>query len=64
MKIKTLIFWILWVGNNLTLQTASGENVPVISPLLCPGGFDDVILLCETRDPAVRSKHSLQPALA
>jgi hypothetical protein len=26
MKIKTVVFWILWVGNDLTLQTVGEQN--------------------------------------
>jgi hypothetical protein len=48
MKIKTIIFWILWVGNNLTLQTVSGEDLEPVSPPLFPDGTDDVYLLCQT----------------
>ena|SRR2546428_1171661 len=48
MKIKTIVFWILWVGNNLTLQTISGEDLEPVSPPLFPGGLDDLDLLCQT----------------
>jgi len=48
MKIKTIIFWILWVGNNLTLQTVSGEDLEPVSPPLFPDGSDDADLLCQT----------------
>jgi len=27
MKIKTVVFWILWVGNDLTLQTVREQNL-------------------------------------
>jgi hypothetical protein len=29
MKIKTVVFWILWMGNNLTLQTVGERNDPL-----------------------------------
>jgi hypothetical protein len=32
MKIKTLVFWILWVVNSLTLQTVSGQDPDPASP--------------------------------
>jgi hypothetical protein len=50
MKIKTIVFWILWVGNNLTLQTVSGEDLEFeLSPLILDGP-DDLVLLCQTLD--------------
>jgi hypothetical protein len=48
MKIKTIVFWILWVGNSLTLQTVSGEDLELVPPPLCPDAPDDVVLLCQT----------------
>jgi hypothetical protein len=36
------------VGNNLTLQTVSGEDLEPVSPPLFPDGLDDVDLLCQT----------------
>jgi hypothetical protein len=48
MKIKTLVFWILWVGNSVTLQTANGEDLEPVSPPLFSGDFEDVDLLCQT----------------
>jgi hypothetical protein len=32
MKIKTVVFWILWVGNDLTLQTVGEQNLDPSSP--------------------------------
>ena len=50
MKIKTVVFWILWVGNNLTSQTVSGEDLEsALSPLFLDDP-DDLVLLCQTRD--------------
>jgi hypothetical protein len=48
MKIKTVVFWVLWVGNNLTLQTVSGEDLEPVSPPSFPSWLDDGDLLCES----------------
>jgi hypothetical protein len=45
MKIKTIVFWLLWVGNSLTLQTLSGEDLEPVSASLFPGDPDDLVLL-------------------
>ena len=56
MKIKTIVFWILWMGNNLTLQTVSGEDLEFeLSPLILDGP-DDLVLLCQTFGSSVRQK--------
>jgi hypothetical protein len=64
MKIKTVVFWILWVGNNLTLQTVSGEDLEPVSPSLFPGGLDDVDLLCQTLGSSAPQKEQVQLATA
>jgi hypothetical protein len=64
MKIKTIVFWILWVGNNLTLQTVSGEDLEPVSPSLFPGDLDDVALLCQTLDSTAPPKEQMQLATA
>lgn len=48
MKIKTIVFWVLWVGNNLTSQTVIGDNLEPAPPSLFPDDLDDVELLCQT----------------
>jgi hypothetical protein len=42
MKIKTVIFWILWVGNDLTLQTVREQNPDPPSPPPVPNRIDDL----------------------
>jgi hypothetical protein len=64
MKIKTAVFWILWVGNNLTLQTVSGEDLEPVPPPLFPGDIDDVDLLCQTLDSSAPQKEQVQWAMA
>jgi hypothetical protein len=64
MKIKTIVFWILWVGNNLTLQTVSGEDLEPVSPSLFPDGLDDVDLLCQTLGSSAPQKEQVQLAIA
>jgi hypothetical protein len=64
MKIKTIIFWILWVGNSLTLQTVSGDDFDPIPPPLIPGDLDDVDLLCQTLGSSAPEKEQLQLAPA
>jgi hypothetical protein len=59
MKIKTIVFWILWVGNNLTLQTVSGEDLEFeMSPLILDGP-DDLVLLCQTLDSTAPQKEQV-----
>jgi hypothetical protein len=48
MKIKTVIFWTLWVGNNLTLQSVNGDYSEPASQPLFPDDFEDTLLLCRT----------------
>jgi hypothetical protein len=60
MKIKTIIFWILWVGNNLTLQTVSGEDLQPVSPPLFPDDPDNVDLLCQTLGLTAPQKEQVQ----
>ena len=60
MKIKTLVFWILWMGNSLTLQTVSGEDLELVLPPLCPDDPDDVVLLCQTLGLTDRQKEKVQ----
>ena len=47
MKIKTLVFWILWVGNSLTLQTVSGQDPNPASSPSVPSRLDDVDLISQ-----------------
>jgi hypothetical protein len=63
MKIKTIIFWVLWVGNNLTLQTVSGEDLGPVSASLFPGDPDDLVLLCQTLDSTAPQKEQGQFAI-
>ena len=48
MKIKTIVFWVLWVGNNLTSQTVIGDSLERVRRYLFPDDLDDVDLLCQT----------------
>ena len=59
MKIKTIVFWILWVGNNLTLQTVSGEGLELEQSPLILYGPDDLVLLCQTLDSAAPQKEQV-----
>jgi hypothetical protein len=36
MRLKTVVFWILWVGNDLTLQTVREQNPDRPSPASFP----------------------------
>jgi hypothetical protein len=37
MKIKTVVFWMLWVGNDLTLQTVREQDLePALPPSFFP----------------------------
>jgi hypothetical protein len=56
MKIRTIVFWILWVGNNLTLQTVSGEDLELEQSPLILYGPDDLVLLCQTLDSTAPQK--------
>ena len=62
MKIKTIVFWLLWVGNSLTLQTLSGEDLERVSASLFPGDPDDLVLLCQTLDSTAPQKEQMQLA--
>jgi hypothetical protein len=62
MKIKTIVFWILWVGNNLTSQTVSGEDLEPLPQPLFPDGLDDAVLLCQTLDSTALPKEQVQLA--
>jgi hypothetical protein len=64
MKIKTVIFWVLWVGNSLTLQTISGEDLEPAPSCLFPGDLDDALLLCQTLDSTGPQKEQMQSATA
>jgi hypothetical protein len=44
MKIKTAVFWILWVGNDLTLQTVGERNLALSSPPSVPSHPGDTDL--------------------
>ncbi len=59
MKIKTIVFWILWVGNNLTLQTVSGEDLELEQSPLILYGPDDLVLLCQTLDSTALQKEQV-----
>ncbi len=47
MKIKTVVFWILWVGNDLTLQTVGEQNPDPASPPSFPSRLDDADLVSQ-----------------
>jgi hypothetical protein len=59
MKIKTIAFWILWAGNNLTLQTASREDLELEQSPLILDGPDDLVLLCQTLDSSAPQKEQV-----
>ena len=60
MKIKTIVFWILWVGNSLTLQTVSGDILELVPAPLCPDNPDDVVLLCQSSGLNAPPKEQIQ----
>jgi hypothetical protein len=66
MKIKTVIFWALWVGNNITLQTVSGDQLGLEapSPPSLTGWIDDLVLLCQKRAAIASPDDATQPAIA
>jgi hypothetical protein len=47
MKIKTVVFSILWVGNSFTLRTISGQDPGPASPPSFPSRLDDVDLVSQ-----------------
>ena len=59
MKIKTVVFWILWVGNDLTVQTA--ENPDPASPLSFPSRLDDADLVSQALGLTATQKEQVQP---
>lgn len=59
MKIKTVVFWILWAGNSLTLQTVSGEDLELVPPSSFPDDLDDVVLLCQTLGSSAPQKEQV-----
>ena len=44
MKIKTVVFWILWVGNDLISQTVREQDPEPASPPSFPSRCDDIDL--------------------
>jgi len=61
MKVKTIVFWTLWVGNSFTLQSVSGEDLEPGSASLFPGELDDdVVFLCQTLDSAAPQQEKVQ----
>jgi hypothetical protein len=44
MKIKTVVFWILWVGNDFTLQTIGERDPEPASPPSFPSRRNDIDL--------------------
>jgi hypothetical protein len=61
MKIKTVVFWILWVGNSLTLQTVSGQDPDPASPPSFPIRLD-VSIEQRTRLDALQTFQALEAA--
>ena len=47
MKIKTVVFWILWVGNDLTLQRFGEQSPDRASPPSFPSRLDDADLVSQ-----------------
>jgi hypothetical protein len=47
MKIKNVVFLILWVGNSLTLRTISGQDPGPASPPSFPSRLDHVDLVSQ-----------------
>jgi hypothetical protein len=58
MKIKTIIFWILWVGNDLIVQTA--KNPDPASPPSFPSRLDDIDPVSQARGLAGPHKEKVQ----
>jgi hypothetical protein len=60
MKIKSIVFWLLWAGNNLTLQTVSGEDLEPGLGSLFGDDADDLVLLCKMLDSTVPQTEQMQ----
>lgn len=60
MKIKSIVFWLLWAGNNLTLQTVSGEDLEPGLGSLFGDDADDLVLLCQMLDSTVPQTEQMQ----
>ncbi|MFZ3374897.1 MAG: hypothetical protein WA183_05040 [Chthoniobacterales bacterium] len=64
MKIKTLVFWILWVENSLTLQTVSGQNSDSASAFSFSRHLDDVDLRRQAHGAQVAIFKQARPLLS
>jgi hypothetical protein len=64
MKIKTIIFWILWLGNNLAVQTVSGDDFEFVWPPLFPDGLYNEVLSCQTVGSIAPPNEQVQLATA
>jgi hypothetical protein len=60
MKIKTVVFWILWVGNDLTSQTIREQNPDPASPPFFPSRLDDADLVSQTLGLTAPQKEQMQ----
>ena len=58
MKIKTVVFWIMWVGNDLTLQTV--RDLDPASPPSFPSRLDDADLATQALDLTAPQKEEVQ----
>jgi hypothetical protein len=58
MKIKTIVFWILWVGNDLIVQTAKNPNPA--SPASFPSRLDDADPVSQALGLATPQKEQVQ----
>jgi hypothetical protein len=60
MKIKTVVFWILWVGTDLILQTVREQNPNPASPPSFPSRLNDVDLVSQALDLTATQKEQVQ----
>jgi hypothetical protein len=60
MKIKTVVFWILWVGNDLTSQTIREQNPDPASPPFFPSRLDDADLVSQALGLTAPQKEQVQ----
>ena len=58
MKIKSVVFWILWIGNDLTVQTA--KNPDPVPPPSFPSHLDDADLVSQALGLTAPQKEQVQ----
>jgi hypothetical protein len=59
-KIKTVVFWILWVGNDLTLQTVGEQSPDFASRPSFPSRLDDADLVSQALGLTAPQKEQVQ----